>query len=42
MFWLLGKLVAWLERPIDLSAEIKRRESRKRWTEARAREKQKN
>ena len=42
MFWLLGKLVAWLERPIDLSAEIKRRESLKKWAEAREREKQKN
>ena len=42
MFWLLGKFIAWLERPIDLSAEIKRRESRKKWAEAREREKQKS
>jgi hypothetical protein len=39
MFWLIGKLVAWLERPIDLSAELKRGESLKRWAEDREREK---
>ena len=42
MFWLLEKLEAWLLRPIDLSAELKKRESRKRWAEEREREKQKS
>ena len=39
MFWLLGKLEAWLLRPVDLSAELKKRESRKRWAEEREKEK---
>ncbi len=42
MFWLLNKLVAWLERPVDLSAELKRRESLKKWAEARERKKRKS
>ena len=41
MFWLLGKFIAWLERPVDLSAELRKRESLKKWAEAREREREK-
>mgnify|MGYP003123334151 CR=1 FL=1 len=40
MFWLLGKLIGWLERPPDRKVILQQREALRLWAEEREKERQ--